>query len=127
MALVCMAGAAVADPYCRPDAAEMAALPAALAGDWQSTLLQSMMVVDGQPSGMAPSDTIMPVTIAGEAGGISLLDAAMGQAFGLKAVLGDAEFALPGETPLGAAELLGPLLDEAGVTCGAVDLPQFRG
>jgi hypothetical protein len=105
----------------------MAALPAALAGEWQSALVQAIVVVDGKPKAMPLSDKLTAEQVAVAAGGISIRDATMRQAFVLEAISGNAEFALPGESPLGAEEFLGPVLTEAGVRCAAVDLPQFQG
>lgn len=122
-----VAGAAAADPYCRPDATEMASLPARLAGDWQGVLVQGVAVVAGQPRAMPSNPADLPAKVSAIAGGIMLADAQKPAAWDLMAATGDADFALPGETPLRAEEMLAPLVTEAGADCPALDLPQFLG
>jgi len=84
-----------------------------------------MAVVQGQPQAMPLSDAAMTSRIEVGPGGIRVVDATMPEAPVLVATSEAAEFALPGESPLGAGEFLGSLL--GGVACAAVDLPQFEG
>lgn len=119
------AGKAVADPYCKPDAAELAALPALLAGDWQGEIVQGVAVQGGRPSVLPTDGKPTPAVLAVAGQAISFSDATTPAPVLLEAAMAEVDFALPGESPLEPAELLGPLLPEAG--CALGDLPQFRG
>ena len=122
-----LAGAAVADPYCKPDAAELAALPGLLAGDWQGAVVQGVAVQGGKPGILPTGGPATPavLTAAGAGAAISFADATTPAPVVLDAAAGAVDFALPGESPLGGDELLGPLLVE---NRGAVgDLAQFAG
>lgn len=121
------AGLAAADPMCKPDAAERAALPGLLAGDWQRSVVAGAAVIGGVPRQM-PADTASTAArLTAEGASIGLPDPSLPETAHLQADLGgDQDYALPGESPLLAQELLAPLLAEAGVVCDAADLPQFQ-
>lgn len=122
-----LAGAAQAEPFCKPNAKELAALPADLAGDWQGAMSQGILVLMGKPSVMPSNPDALPARVIATAGGISLADPAKPAAYELQVAAGDMNFALPGETPLGTQEFLAPFLADAGIVCDALDLPQFQG
>ncbi len=122
-----LAGTAGAEPFCKPNAEEMAALPADLAGDWQGAMTQGILVLTGKPQVMPANPAALSAKVIATEGGISLADAAQPVPYDLQAAAGDVNFALPGETPLGTKEFLAPFLAEAGIDCAALDLPQFQG
>ena len=119
------AGTALADPYCKPDAAELTALPELLAGEWQGEIVQGVAVQDGKPSVLPTDGKSTPAVLAVVGRAISFSDATTTAPVLLDIATKAVDFALPGESPLDAEELLGPLLPETG--CALVDLPQFRG
>lgn len=122
-----LSGAAVADPYCKPDAAELAALPGLLAGDWQRSMVSGTAVVGGVPQQMPQDGSSTPATLLAEGGGLGMPDPSLAESAHFIPDSGPSvDFALPGESPLMAAELLAPLLAEAGIACDAADLPQFQ-
>ena len=120
-----LAGMAAADPYCKPSATELAALPGLLAGDWQGEIVQGVAVQGGRPSLLPSGGVPLPATLTVAGQSIRFADAATPAPVLLTAASGAVDFALPGESQLGVEELLGPLLQEAG--CAAGDLPQFEG
>lgn len=120
-----LAGVAVADPYCKPDAAELAALPGLLAGEWQGEIVQGVAVQGGRPRVLPTDGKPSPAVLAAAGQAISFSDATTPAPVLLNVTTSAMDFALPGESPLDAAELLGPLLPESG--CALVDLPQFHG
>ena len=121
------AGVAVAEPYCKPDAAELAALPGQMAGDWQRAVVAGAAVLGGVPRQMPADAMAMPAALTAEGAGIGLPDPSLPEtAHLLPGADADQDYALPGESPLLAQELLEPMLAEAGVACAAVDLPQFQ-
>ncbi|MES2434660.1 MAG: hypothetical protein V4586_12635 [Pseudomonadota bacterium] len=119
------AGLAAADPYCKPTAAELAALPGLLAGDWQGQIMQGVAVQGGKPSLLPEGGQPTPAILAAAGGAISFSDATTPTPVLLDASTAATDFALPGESPLAPDELLGPLLAENG--CAVGDLPQFAG
>lgn len=122
------AGAAVADPFCAPGVAELATLPGLVAGTWQGVIAQGVVVQAGKPSAL-PQGSADTAVFSAVPGGISFSDATT--ADGIVLMPGAAgpvpDFALPGESPMAADELLGPLLAEAGIACAPNDLPRFQG
>ncbi|WP_156317420.1 hypothetical protein [Cypionkella psychrotolerans] len=120
-----LAGVAVADPFCKPSAAELVALPGLLVGDWQGEIVQGVAVQGGKPSLLPEGGQPTPATLAVAGAAISFADATTPQPVLLSATAATEDFALPGESPLGAEELLGPLMLEGG--CAVGDLPQFEG
>lgn len=116
------------DPYCRLDVAAEAALPAQLAGEWQGAVVQAIAVQAGQPSVLPVDGAQRPAQFAASAEGLVFSDATTPSPITLLPVTGsDWDFALPGESPLAAAELLDPLLQAAAVACPVGSLPQYRG
>ncbi len=120
-----LAGMAVADPFCKPDAAELVALPGMLAGDWQGEILQGVAVQGGKPRVLPTDAKPTPATLAVAGQAISFSDATTPAPVLLDVTTSAVDFALPGESPLDAAELLGPILPES--ACALSDLPQFHG
>ena len=120
-----LAGVAAADPYCKPDATELAALPGLLAGDWQGEIVQGVAVQGGRPSLLPSGGAPSPATLAVAGQAISFADATTPAPVLLDATTAVVDFALPGESPLAPDELLWPLLAEQG--CAVADLPQFQG
>ena len=132
-AAVLMAGAGVghaagAEGYCRLDMAAAAALPADLTGEWQGAVEQAIAVQAGKPSVLPVDGAQRPAQFAASAEGLVFSDATTPSPITLLPVTGsDWDFALPGESPLAAAELLDPLLQAAAVACPVGSLPQYRG
>ena len=120
-----LAGVAAADPYCKPDAAELTALPGVLAGNWQGTVMQGVAVQAGKPSLLPTEGQATPAVLTATGAAISFADATTPAPVVLTAATGAVDFALPGESPLGGDELLGPLLAEN--RCAVGDLAQFAG
>ena len=123
-----MAQAAFAEGYCRLDVAAAAALPADLTGEWQGAVEQAIAVQAGKPSVLPVDGAQRPAQFAASAEGLVFSDATTPSPITLLPVTGsDWDFALPGESPLAAAELLDPLLQAAAVACPVGSLPQYRG
>lgn len=123
-----MAQAAFAEGYCRLDVAAEAALPVQLAGTWQGAVAQAIAVQAGKPSVLPVDGAQRPAQFAASAEGLVFSDATTPSPITLLPVTGsDWDFALPGESPLAAAELLDPLLQAAAVACPVGSLPQYRG
>ncbi|OYU38989.1 MAG: hypothetical protein CFE33_11100 [Pseudorhodobacter sp. PARRP1] len=122
-------GMAAADPYCKPNAAELAALPGMLAGDWQGQIMQGVAVQAGVPHVLPASAAPQQASFLLSTEGLVFSDRMLAQAI----VMGQAtskimpHFELPGESVLGPEELLGDALRSANVDCLAQDLPQFVG
>ena len=128
LGFACLGGAARADDVCRLDVAAEAALPALLAGTWQGGVAQAIAVQAGKPSALPLDRAQRPAQIAASANGLVFSDATTQSPISMAPVTGsDWNFALPGESPLSAAELLDPLLKAAAVVCPVGELPQFRG
>ena len=108
--------------------AAAAALPAQLAGEWQGTAVQAIAVQAGKPSVVPVDGARRPAQFATSADGLLFSDATTPSPIPLLPVSGaDWDFALPGESPLAAAELLDPLLQAAAEDCPVGNLPQYRG
>ena len=123
-----MAQAAFAEGYCRLDVAAEAALPVQLAGTWQGAVAQAIAVQAGKPSVLPVDGAQRPAQFAASAEGLVFSGATTPSPITLLPVTGsDWDFALPGESPLAAAELLDPLLQAAAVACPVGRLPQYRG
>lgn len=121
------AGMAAADPFCKPDAAELAALPANLAGDWQRAIVAGAAVVAGVPRQLPSDAGTTAATLVDEGAGIGLPDPSLPEsAHFLPDAQPPADFALPGESSLAAAELLAPLMAESAIGCPVEDLPKFQ-
>lgn len=125
LALMFVAGTAVAEPFCKPDAAELAALPAAVAGDWQGALLQGVAVQDGKPRLLPEGGAPTPAKVTAAGAGLRYSDATAPEGIDLAASSAVENYALPGESPLLAEELLTPVMAAGG--CSLADLPQFLG
>jgi hypothetical protein len=125
-ALVLIAGTAAADPYCKPDAAALAALPGMLAGDWQGALLQGVVVQGGLPSLMpVEGAAVTHASLAVGAAGVIYSDSTVPSGIDLPANATSDDFALPGESALSAEELLAPMMGES--HCALVDMAQYQG
>lgn len=122
----------MAADYCGVTMDQRNAAPAGLAGSWLGTARSAMMVgADGKPL-VAALDEADPleITLKADGPGLSIEEANdFFPPMALKAFtvepLSEPDFALPGESPLGAAELLASEVKAAGLACNAKDLPQF--
>lgn len=126
VAFVLMAGAASADPFCKPNAAELATVPGLLAGEWQGALLQGVVVQGGLPS-LLPTDgaAVTHATLGVGAAGLIYSDSTVPAGIELPENAAIDDFALPGETALMADELLGPMIGET--NCALSEMAQFQG
>jgi hypothetical protein len=98
-----------------------------MAGDWQRSVVAGAAVLGGVPRQMPADARGTPASLTAEGAGVGLPDPSLPEAAHLlPSAAADQDYALPGESPLLAQELLAPLLAEAGVTCAAADLPQFQ-
>lgn len=125
-AFLLLAGTAAADPYCKPDAVELAALPGVLAGDWQGALLQGVVVQNGLPS-LMPVDgaAVTHASLAVGTAGLIYSDSTVPGGIDLPANATSDDFALPGESDLSADELLAPMMGDS--HCALADMAQFQG
>ena len=117
-----------AEDYCLQKGVEHPAFAVDLATDWQGQVVQFLTVTDGKPQ-IGPRDDSRK-TASFEAKGETLLftDATKSSPVALAPANGAKwDFALPGEAPLKAEELLGPMLQSANITCPVEFLPQFFG
>ena len=117
---------AMAAGQCGLSLAETRALAPELAGTWESKALQAIVVTDGKPV-MLTVDGPSPAGVFSLGGDDLVIENALGDApMTLDPVLGGVQdFALPGESPLSAAELLAGLAAPA--PCAPDQMPQFEG
>lgn len=124
--------AAHAADYCGVTMDQRNSAPAGLAGAWAGKVRSGMMVgPDGKPQAMtADEEDGLEIMIKADGTGLSMEEAydffpAVALTAFTVEVMSEPDFALPGESPLGAAELLAPEVLTAGLSCNAKDLPQF--
>lgn len=119
---------AYAQGVCALSPGDQAALPEGLSGAWQGAVVQAIAVQAGKPSALPLDRAQRPAQFSASGEGLVFSDATTQSPIDLAPVTGsDWNFALPGESPLSAAELLDPLLQEAAVDCPVGALPQYRG
>lgn len=130
LGFVMLSSPALAEDYCGLTNDQRAALPQALAGTWAARLRGAIMVgTDGKPQALPEDADTREAILAADGAGLALAEDDIFPAVTLApAVIDDhaePDFALPGESPLGAAELLAPEAAAARLTCDPKTLPQF--
>ena len=130
-AVLLMATRAMAGDYCALPMDQVMKLPATLAGDWQMVMRSGLGVVDGKPVAMPVEDGPDQVRFTADGGDLALAADSFFPATALKHigvnVMSRPDLALPGESPLEAAELLQPEITASGLPCDPNALPQFVG
>lgn len=131
-ALLLTANGAGAADFCGVTLDQRNAVPVEIAGSWLGKARSGLMVgADGTPEVLAAdAQETLEITLKADGTGLAIKEASgYVSAMALKAftveVMAEPDFALPGESPLGSADLLAPEVTEAGLGCNARDLPQF--
>ena len=126
--LLILPTAALPDDYCLQKGAEHPAYAADLATDWQGNVVQFLTVTAGKPQLGPGDDSRKPASFTAEGENLLFSDATTKAAVTLTPSNGAKwDFALPGEAPLAAEELLSPMLATANIACPVEFLPQFFG
>lgn len=112
---------------CGLTVADTRAMAAGLVGEWTSKPLQIIMVTKGVPS-VLPTEGASPPAVFSLGGDDLVMENVMGDLpMTLTPVLGGTQdYALPGESPLLAGELLAGAIPP-NMGCAAEQLPQFHG
>ena len=119
---------ALAEDYCLRNGAEHPALAVDLATDWQGEVVQFLTVTDGKPQIIPRDNTRKTASFTAKGQTLNFTDATTHSPVALEPANGSKwDFALPGEAPLKAEELLGPMLVSASITCPIEFLPQYFG
>ena len=117
-----------AEDYCLQKGVEHPAFAVDLATDWQGQVVQFLTVTDGKPQTAPRHDSRKSASIEAKGETLLFTDATTQTPVALEPANGAKwDFALPGEAPLKAEELLGPMLQSANITCPVEFLPQFFG
>lgn len=130
-AVLLTANSAMAADYCKLPMDQVKALPARLAGDWQMVMRGGIGVVDGKAAAMPVDDAPDQASFTADGDDLNLAQDDFFPATALKPfvieVMSQPDLALPGESPLDAAELLQPEVTDSKLSCDPKTVPQFVG
>ncbi|MBI1170705.1 hypothetical protein GC209_04825 [bacterium] len=122
------AGPALAADYCALGAEDAKAVPEQISGSWEGSFRGGIVVQNGKPQALPPEAEVQKIVLTAEAGKLALADPG---GFFPRIDLDPAgdvpDYALPGESPLAAAEFFQPETAETGIACDPAGLPQFKG
>lgn len=128
LAVLLMSQPVMAADFCGVTPEEAIALPKALEGVWTGVLRGGILVNAGIPQALpADDEEIMEISVKADGSGLAMaVTNDFFQPMRLDPVHDAPDFALPGESPLSAGELLADEAAAAKLGCDPATLPQFQ-
>lgn len=126
-----LSGEAMAGDYCGLTGAPRLGVASDLAGTWQAVFRSGLVALaDGKVQPLPADDAPQKAVFTSDGRSLTLAEDTLFPAvtlvpYTVVSLQTRPDFALPGESPLPASELLAPEVTALGLTCDPASLPQF--